>query len=105
MNLGLMWRMNILLYGSRLQGLGILRNYGVRFREDSIVNHIIITLIIKESNITFTIQNNYDTSTYSGSKGLYLSTSGVLGGKNAFLSISSLVVSFLSFIITAFFYC
>ena len=38
MNLGLMWRMNFLLYGSRLQELRILENYGVRLREDSIVN-------------------------------------------------------------------
>lgn len=53
--------------------------------------------------ITVTLQNNYNTYSFSGNKKLVLSTSSWLGGKNDFIGIAFLIIGGLCFLLaTAF---
>ena len=50
------------------------------------------------------IQNNYDVSSFSGSKTFVLSTTNVLGGQNYFLAIAYMVVGCLCLVLAIIFF-
>jgi len=50
------------------------------------------------------IDNNYDVSSFSGSKALVFSTTNILGGRNYFLSIAYIVVGILCLILALIFF-
>lgn len=64
----------------------------------------VLTQDLKPGNYTLNITNNYDVSSFNGSKKFVLSTTNLLGGQNYFLAVAYIVVGSLCLILALIFF-